>query len=106
MEMSKIHMDIEDMKEYMKRNNEKISKIESGVQKVNSTVTNNVEYIVELFRQDNEARISEVQTLVTELAEEFVTSLAGSISDVNVTLERNSELLRAVILCFPPFFQE
>ena len=46
MKMSKIHEDIEDIKEYIKRNNEKISEVEDDVRNVNVNV--NVRDIVEL----------------------------------------------------------
>ena len=105
MEMSNIRKDIEEMKEHIKRKFSEVqSDMEDDARKVNSTITKNVENIVELGEhlQANEARISEVQTSVTHLAEEltdhrkdvsmseFVTSLADSISDVNETVASNS----------------
>ena len=114
MEMLNIRGDIEDIKEHIKRNNEKISEVkrdlEDDVRKVNSTVTNNVENIVELSEhmKTTEARISEVQTSVTQLAEEltdhrkdvsmaeFVTSIAESISDINVTVASNSDQIASL----------
>ena len=114
MEMSNIRGDIEDIKEHIKRNNEKISEVqrvlEDDVQKVNFTVTNNVEEIVEIndHMGANEAKIAKVQTSVTLLAEELAdhmknvsmaelfNSLTDSISDVNVTATSNSDQIASL----------
>ena len=112
--MSNIRGDIEDIKEYIKRINEKISEVqrvlEDDVQKVNFTVTNNVEEIVEIndHMGANEAKIAKVQTSVTLLAEELAdymknvfmaelfNSLTDSISDVNVTATSNSDQIASL----------
>ena len=108
-------MGIKDVKEFIKKNEEKISEaqreLEYDVRYVNYEAINNaVDDIVELREQmqANVARISEVQTSVTQLAEEltdhrkdvsmaeFVTSIAESISDINVTVASNSDQIASL----------